>query len=149
MNSGSPRIGSESSWEHRRSLVLDALNEILAIQATMLRALASPMRLRILHLVGERPREVSELAREVNLGQATVSQHLASMRSVGLVESVRDGRSVRYQLTDPEIVTACALMREVIVRRLSALGSLAAAASQDIAERASHEAPAATTPSIR
>jgi DNA-binding transcriptional ArsR family regulator len=115
--------------------VLNALNEIDVIQVTLLRALASPHRLRILHLLGERPREVNELARELDLGQATVSQHLASMRSVGLVEAIRDGRSVRYQLTDPEILAACGVMREVIVRRLSALGSLAAAASQDITDR--------------
>jgi ArsR family transcriptional regulator len=101
-----------------------------AIEASLLRTLASPQRLRLLHLLGEHPREVNELARALGLGQAAVSQHLSSMRSVGLVEAVRDGRSVRYQLTDPEILTACALMRGVIVRRLSALGRLAAAAGQ-------------------
>src|SRR3990172_8381636 len=77
---------------------------------------------------GGRPREVHELATELELGQATVSQHLAAMRSVGLVEADRDGRSVRYRLADAQILAACALMRDVIVRRLSALGSIAAAA---------------------
>jgi len=108
--------------------VLNALNEIDVIQTSLLRALASPHRLRIIHLLGERPREVHELAGELGLGQATVSQHLAAMRSVGLVEADRDGRSVRYRLADAQILEACALMREVIVRRLSALGSIAAAA---------------------
>lgn len=106
----------------------DAINEIDVIQASLLRALASPQRLRLLHLLGERPKEVNELARELALGQATVSQHLATMRGVGLVESTRDGRSVRYQLADPEILVACDVMRQLIVRRLSALGSIAAAA---------------------
>jgi DNA-binding transcriptional ArsR family regulator len=110
--------------------VLNVLNEIDVIQTSLLRALASPHRLRIIHLLGERPREVHELAAELELGQATVSQHLAAMRSVGLVEADRDGRSVRYRLADPQILAACALMREVIVRRLSALGSIAAAARQ-------------------
>lgn len=105
-------------------------DEIGVIQTALLRALASPHRLRIIHLLGERPREVNELARELGLGQASVSQHLASMRSVGLVEASRDGRCVHYQLTDPEILAACSLMRDVIVRRLSALGSLAAAATE-------------------
>jgi ArsR family transcriptional regulator len=124
----------------------DALNEIDVIQSTLLRALASPQRLRILHLLGERPREVNELVRDLDLCQATVSQHLASMRGVGLVEAARDGRSVRYQLTDPEILAACALMRGVIVRRLSALGSLAAAASEGIGGRATAGTPAMTLP---
>jgi hypothetical protein len=52
------------------------------------------------------------------------------MRSVGLVEAVRDGRSVSYQLTDPQILAACGLMRAVLVRRLSRLGDLAAAAHE-------------------
>jgi ArsR family transcriptional regulator, virulence genes transcriptional regulator len=105
------------------------LDEIDAIQTTLLRALASPHRLRIIHLLGDRPHEVHDLAAQLALSQATVSQHLAAMRSVGLVEAMRDGRSVRYRLTDLQILTACSLMRDVIVRRLSALGSLAAAAS--------------------
>src|SRR3972149_11772062 len=82
----------------RENPVLNALNEIDVIQTSLLRALASPHRLRIIHLLGERPREVHELATELELGQATVSQHLAAMRSVGLVEADRDGRSVRYRL---------------------------------------------------
>jgi DNA-binding transcriptional ArsR family regulator len=110
--------------------VQDAVSEIDAFQTSLLRALASPQRLRILHLLGGGPMEVNELARELSVGQATASQHLAAMRSVGLVESSRDGRCVRYQLSDPEILVACGLMRQVIVRRLSAMGSLAAAARQ-------------------
>jgi ArsR family transcriptional regulator len=113
------------------SRTLDAASEIDVIQTTLLRALASPHRLRIIHLLGERPREVHELADELRMGQATVSQHLASMRNVGLVEATRDGRSVRYQLTDAQILAACGLMRDVIVRRLSVLGSLAAAAGAE------------------
>jgi ArsR family transcriptional regulator, virulence genes transcriptional regulator len=106
------------------------MSEIDEIQTSLLRALASPHRLRIIQLLGERPHEVNELVRALGLGQATVSQHLASMRAVGLVEATRDGRSVRYRLTDPEIVEACELMRAVLVRRLSSLGNLAVAASR-------------------
>ena len=62
------------------------------------------------------------------MGQPAASQHLAAMRSAGLVEPIRDGRSVSYRLTDPSILAACELMRAVLVRRLSRLGDLAAAA---------------------
>jgi len=104
-------------------------NEIDDMQASLLRVLASPHRLRIVHRLGVGACEVNELVRELGMAQATVSQHLAAMRAVGLVDSTRDGRCMRYQLTDPEILGACDVMRAVIVRRLSALGSLAAAAS--------------------
>jgi ArsR family transcriptional regulator len=108
--------------------VFDPAAEIDLIQIGLIRALAGIHRLRIVHLLGRGPMEVRELAQELDLPQATVSQNLAAMRAAGLVEATRDGRSVRYRLADPEILAACDLMRNVIVRRLSALGSLAAAA---------------------
>jgi DNA-binding transcriptional ArsR family regulator len=108
--------------------VFDPAAEIDHIQIGLIRALAGIHRLRIVHLLGRRPMEVRELAQALAIPQATVSQNLAAMRAVGLVDATRDGRAVRYRLADPEILAACDLMRSVIVRRLSALGSLAAAA---------------------
>lgn len=111
-------------------------DDIDAIQASLLRAMASPARLRIVHLLGVAPREVNELARELGIGQAAMSQHLAAMRAVGLVEATREGRAVRYRLADPEILEACGLMREALVRRLARLGSLAASEAAGAAESA-------------
>jgi ArsR family transcriptional regulator len=110
-------------------MVLRMNEEIEEFQASALRALASPQRLRIIHLVGQRPHEVHELSERLSISQAATSQHLAALRSAGLVESGRDGRTVQYRLSDPDILTACGLMREVLVRRLGRLGDLAAAAS--------------------
>jgi ArsR family transcriptional regulator, virulence genes transcriptional regulator len=129
--------------------VFDPVNEIDLIQITLIRALASPHRLRIIHLLGERTLEVNELARELDLGQAAVSQHLAAMRAVGLVEATREGRVMRYRLADPEIMEACDVMRNVVVRRLSALGSLAAAANRPMTSPERRQVGAATTRAIR
>jgi len=115
-----------------------ATNDIDELQASMLRSLASAHRLQILHLLGERPCEVNEVARELGMSQTATSQHLGAMRSAGMVEAVRDGRSVTYRLSDPQILAACGLMRAVLVRRLSRLGDLAAAA---------HESTIVLTPS--
>ncbi len=109
----------------------NATDEIEVIQASLLRTLASVHRLRIIHLLGRGPLEVHEIESELGLPQATVSQHLSVMRGVGLVSATREGRMVRYELTDPEILAACDLMRGVLVRRLSAMGSLAAAVRAD------------------
>jgi DNA-binding transcriptional ArsR family regulator len=46
------------------------------------------------------------------------------MRAAGLVVAQRDGREVRYHLTDPEVIDACNLMRGVLMRRLARLGEL-------------------------
>jgi ArsR family transcriptional regulator len=104
----------------------DATLDIDELETSLLRSLASAHRLRILHLLGERPCEVNEVARELGLSQAAASQHLGAMRAVGLVDAVRDGRTVSYQLSDPQILVACGLMRAVLVRRLSRLGELVA-----------------------
>jgi DNA-binding transcriptional ArsR family regulator len=110
-------------------MLLSTGDDIDTIQASLLRTLASVHRLRIVHLLGDGSFEVNEIARELHLQQAATSQHLAVMRAAGIVEAVRDGRSMHYQLTDPQIRTACELMREVLVRRLCRLGDLAAHAS--------------------
>jgi DNA-binding transcriptional ArsR family regulator len=108
--------------------MLSTAEEIDAIQASVLRALASPNRLRIVHRLGSGSLDVTELARALGLSQAATSQHLAAMRSAGIVEARRDGRSVRYELADPGFLAACGLMRDALVRRLSRYGDLAAAA---------------------
>ncbi len=108
--------------------MLRPADDIYAIQASLLKTLASPRRLELVHYLGESgPVEVRKLAEHLGLPQPTVSQHLAALRNVGLVEAMRDGREVRYQLVDPEIVAACNLMRQVLVRRMARLGDMAAA----------------------
>ncbi len=114
--------------EERLDQMLEHREDIDDIQAGLLRTLASAHRLRIIHRLGVGPCGVSELARDLGLNQAAASQHLAVMRTAGIVDAVRDGRAIRYELSDREILAACSAMRSVLVRRLSRLGDLAAAA---------------------
>ena len=106
--------------------------EIDAIQAATLRTLASAHRVRLVHLLSAGPRDVRDIADGLHLSQTATSQHLAALRSAGLVDGSRDGRSVTYQLADSDIAVACELMRAVLVRRLMRLGRVAAAAAPDV-----------------
>lgn len=100
---------------------------IYALQASLLKTLASPRRLELVHYLAEAgPVEVRKLAEHFGMTQPAISQHLAALRGVGLVEPVRTGREVRYQLADPEIVAACGIMRQILIRRIARLGDLAA-----------------------
>jgi DNA-binding transcriptional ArsR family regulator len=101
------------------------MDEITILQAEVLKVLASARRLEILHVLAEGPCEVGRLAATVGATQPNVSQHLAVMRTAGVVEAIREGREVRYRLTDPEVMVACGVMRRVLERRLSRLGQLA------------------------
>ena len=103
------------------------MDEVYRLQAEVLKALSNPRRLEIVHLLAQGPCEVGRLAEELEISQPNVSQHLAVMRTIGIVEAERDGREVRYRLTDPEIVSACETMRGVLLRRI---GRMSAAASR-------------------
>jgi ArsR family transcriptional regulator len=101
------------------------MDEVYRLQAEVLRALSNPNRLEIVHLLAQGPCEVGRLAQEMGLSQPNVSQHLAVMRAIGIVESERDGREVRYRLSDPEIICACETMRGVLLRRIARMAALA------------------------
>jgi DNA-binding transcriptional ArsR family regulator len=100
------------------------MDEITVLQAEILKTLASPRRLEILHRLAIGPHEVGRLAEELGISQPNASQHLAVLRSAGLVDAERDGREVRYRLSDPDVMTACDVMRRVLERRLGRLASL-------------------------
>jgi ArsR family transcriptional regulator len=101
------------------------MDEITRLQAEVLKVLASPRRLEILHRIAEGPIEVGRLAEELGLSQPNVSQHLAVLRAAGIVEADRDGRETRYRLGDPDVLVACDVMRGVLERRLARLARLA------------------------
>jgi ArsR family transcriptional regulator, virulence genes transcriptional regulator len=104
------------------------MDEITILQAEILKTLASPRRIEILHALANGPTEVGRLAEAIGASQPNVSQHLAVLRAAGVVEAERDGREVRYRLADPDVMVACSLMRAVLERRLTRLGQMAASA---------------------
>jgi ArsR family transcriptional regulator len=105
------------------------MDEITILQAEVLRTLASPRRLEILHALARGPIEVGHLAKAIGASQPNVSQHLGVLRAAGIVEAERDGREVRYRLADPDVMVACGVMRSVLERRLTRLGEMASNAA--------------------
>ncbi len=67
-----------------------------------LKALADSTRLSVLEALMNGPKHVSELMQPLGIEQSLLSHHLKVLRNVGLVDAVRDGKSVLYQLT-PEV----------------------------------------------
>jgi ArsR family transcriptional regulator len=100
------------------------MEPIYELQAEVLKTLAHPRRLEIVHELALGPRTVGRLAEDLGVPQPNVSQHLALMRSSGVVEAERDGREIRYRLTDTDIIVACGLMRGALQRRLARLADL-------------------------
>jgi ArsR family transcriptional regulator, nickel/cobalt-responsive transcriptional repressor len=71
--------------------------------ATTLQALAAPSRLLILGRLREGPATVGELAAAVRMEQSAVSHQLRLLRHLGLVDSVRRGRTIVYSLYDDHV----------------------------------------------
>jgi len=103
------------------------MDEIANMQADVLRALAHPRRLQIMHRLADGPVEVGSLAAELGMSQPNASQHLAVMRAAGVVEAERVGREVRYRISDPDVIVACQTMRRVLERRIDRLAGLSEA----------------------
>src|SRR5262249_36229299 len=66
--------------------------------ARLLAALASPERLRIVRLLREGPRNVTEIADMLGTTVVNASHHLAVLRNAKLVRSQRQGRFMLYSL---------------------------------------------------
>ncbi len=74
--------------------------ESAAAAARLLRALANERRLMILCQLSGGERSVGELLPLIGISQSALSQHLAVLRSDGLVATRREGLSIRYRIVD-------------------------------------------------
>ena len=81
--------------------------------ASIARALSDPKRLCVVERLAGGERSVSELSREVGCQVPNMSQHLAVLRSAGLVVSRREGSTVFYRLTDERVLDAYRMLQQV------------------------------------
>lgn len=84
--------------------------------SSLLKLIAHPHRLMILCLLAESERNVGELVDAIGINQTAISNHLAKLRSEGVVTYTRYHRILQYRLTSPEIRsllnTACTFYRQ-------------------------------------
>lgn len=89
------------------------------IKARLFRVLGHPVRVRILELLREGEHAVGALQAELGLDSGATSQHLAALRSVGVVETRREGTSVLYRIDDTGVFDLLDAGRAIITRRLT------------------------------
>jgi ArsR family transcriptional regulator len=58
---------------------------------------------------------VSEIVESMGIRLATVSQHLRALRNQHVVKTRKDGQKVYYSLSDPRLIQACTMIRDVLV----------------------------------
>lgn len=86
--------------------------------ADYFRALAEPLRLKILNALRDGPRNVGELTELLGCSQANVSKHLTVLAKIGLAEREARGTSVYYRIADPRTYELCDLVCGQISERL-------------------------------
>jgi DNA-binding transcriptional ArsR family regulator len=87
---------------------------IFEMQAEICKTLTNPKRIEILNTLKNEEKTVSELVGVLGASKANVSQHLAVMRHKGILTTRRDGVNIYYRVTNPKVIEACALMKEVL-----------------------------------
>jgi DNA-binding transcriptional ArsR family regulator len=103
------------------------------LHADVCRVLTDPKRLMLLDVLRSGERTVGELAEAIGVALPNASQHLAVLRSAGLVESRRVGTTVVYHLSEPAITDACDVIHGIVLRRLARTSAPAAGRADDAA----------------
>lgn len=83
-------------------------NERLRVSSELLRALAHPLRLKILDYIDSQgTTHVNKIYHSIKIEQSITSQHLKIMRKAGVLQAERDGKFVFYTI-DYDIVSRVA-----------------------------------------
>lgn len=92
----------------------EANKEIFERQARICKAFAHPGRLQILDALGDGEKGISDLQSALGISKTGMSQHIAILKSVGVIMTRRNGKQIYCSLAMPEVKQACQLIRKVL-----------------------------------
>lgn len=92
---------------------------ISEVKAELFKALANPARIRVLEVLADGERSVSELQPLVGIETSHLSQQLGVLRRSGLVTTRKAGTSVYYSILDDDLVELLAVARRMLVTSLA------------------------------
>jgi DNA-binding transcriptional ArsR family regulator len=93
---------------------------LFEMQAEICKTLTNPKRIEILNTLKTEEKTVTELVDAIGASKANVSQHLAVMRHKGILTTRRDGVNIYYRVSNPKVIEACSLMKEVLFEQHAA-----------------------------
>jgi DNA-binding transcriptional ArsR family regulator len=96
----------------------EASRELQAFKAAFFKAMAHPVRIRILELLVRQDRTVQELQASLQVEQPVVSQQLAVLRANNIVAGRKTGVSVRYAVRDPLVGDLLEVARRIFNNHL-------------------------------
>ena len=99
-------------------------HELQRLKAHFFKALAHPIRIRILEILVNGEVRVQDLQKTLALDQPIVSQQLARLRASGIVVSRKEGTTTVYGVADPEMADLLGVAKRILNRRLVSVRSL-------------------------
>jgi ArsR family transcriptional regulator len=100
---------------------------VYELHAQVCSVLSNAKRLEIIDLLRDGERTAGELCKGMGLPKANVSQQLSIMRGKEILLARREGRRIFYRLSQPGMLRAYDLLREVLLEKLETQGTLARA----------------------
>jgi len=92
--------------------VPDDENTILTANA--LKAMAHPLRWKILCSLGERELSVGEIVERTGTSQSNISQHLEQLRNKNIVIARKEANRIFYRIRNPQLLELIGIMRDVL-----------------------------------
>ncbi|MFJ7727612.1 ArsR/SmtB family transcription factor [Neobacillus sp. NPDC097160] len=92
--------------------------EMQRFKAEFFKALAHPLRIRILELLAEGDKSVNEMQTLVGSEGSAVSQQLQVLRAKNIVSGTKEGNKVIYTLKDPMIIELLAVAKQIFNNHL-------------------------------
>jgi ArsR family transcriptional regulator len=94
-------------------------DEDISRASRSLKAMAHPLRLRILCILGgNNEASVQDIVEAVGTSQSNISQHLSILRDKGILSARKDANKVYYRIGDPKILSLISSMREAFCTSL-------------------------------
>ena len=91
---------------------------IYNLHANICKALANPIRIEIIDILGEKEMTFGEIQEITNVLKSNLSQHLSLMVANGILSQRKEGLNMYFKLSTEKIATACRMMREVLIENL-------------------------------
>ncbi|SHK00836.1 transcriptional regulator, ArsR family [Anaerobranca californiensis DSM 14826] len=88
--------------------------ELLQIQVKFFKALAHPIRLKILEKLAKGPLCVCELNEDIEFSQGNLSQHLKILKDAYIIDNRKEGLKVFYFIRDEKVLAVMGESKDII-----------------------------------
>jgi len=93
--------------------------EIYKLHADFCKFMGHSKRIELIFLLSDNELCVEDIAKKMGIKIPNLSQHLSIMKERNIVQIRRDGVKLFYSLSNPKILTACNIMRDLMIEQLN------------------------------